>query len=1219
MLQKAIVLFLSFSLVFGDVIPRENADDLMGNTAITKIPYGFYKEKMEKGTYKVVDKEDLSVYPLKRIFAGYGVFDLQEKTCKYVENNDNKQYFTSDFEKINVFNNNTFAISRAKMTYSQCSSMVNKYIGEVYTPNSITEESAVSRGYFLEDSAWVGMQRADCNSDYINDSGIKQGYENFLYKAEPCSETKANVVKIANSTNWLRRNASEYHKCVIRIKTNDYLKPIKICAPWWRIESTFLNKNEESLLWGGRKISFENFLMPDVPTRINVCTQKKAEEPVVSSATKKVSCKKYYSRFAGGGRSGQCLEEPIQPSCEVNECSGYIENNCRKLELLDSFKDYTWGYITKNGVNTRVKIYDKIQTFMYECPAVNPNESNCIKREELVIFPKECPGSQCEELRHCIQSNAHTITYCKTTYPCEKVYGDSDLTPVYDGTGVIKSLRAKCLDGTIIENDQIREQTYSKTDCLKYDETEETNTTTKKCISVKTKSNYMVDASITEADIYADDPDCVRTNNIEDSRPYVDAVFDYTNRGFFTTVIEKAYISGENNSTEDAPDPINQLPYQIGNLQSQGFTAEPQVGSGDSGVVTQQECDAYFNSDGWYQTRIANLYSDPAIFPLGVIQSTSSANLNPVATVVKASYCPDAANALGYLDITDTVSFTDYNFPEIGIADNVALRENNISTGGRVCVLVDTKLSGDDIVKTVAIDANSDFMQMSTKDLVVNELQCNKFSTCLGLAISDPYADSTEVKPCLMNNIIPDEPINFDPGVGNFVDFSETSGTLATTLDGTKDMIVLQEYAQGRFGYMSNYRFQLPKNNIIMLNNKEIFPLIPNAPVNEDLTYTYSVRTLKETVKNKEPSSFTPYFETLSFGANATGGSAEVGNNFGAALVAGAASGLGIALVLGAVAGTGIGIVVAVVIALLAGSKRFGTIRTHWDISKHLPTTTHFAFNPYGYDFRLFDPDTRDFTYEKTRFQMAMTEKGDFERILKDYYNLKQTTLYFSGYTKEQITGTLITSCERDACVGYPGKIKWYKFSGKKSETGSNGGSHIIQKSINTVYMGAVNTVVVFVPYAGDYEMVALDKNKNILGSKIITQQDFIDSDPYKHPFAKVMFSLSSSFGLAEDISSGTIDNACLYDDFVEWGGGVSGVYYENTTPNGHKCAKSNDDWVKDKSAYYIKFKAVDSSKYFEVKLKKPMPFANRFYFVNLQKLEKRTYECYKSKEPCLP
>jgi hypothetical protein len=799
------------------------------------------------------------------------------------------------------------------------------------------------------------------------------------------------------------------------------------------------------------------------------------------------------------------------------------------------------------------------------------------------------------------------------------VYGDPDIAPVYEN-GHIKALKAKCSDGSIVVNDQIREQTYSKTDCVRYEEISETNTTIKKCIAVKERTVHEVNASITEPDIYADDPECVRTNNIEDSRPYVDAVFDYVNRGFFTTVIEKAYISGEHNDTTDMPAPENQLPYQISNIKSTTYNSQTRTEIDNSGIVSKEECDLYFNQDNWYENRLGALYSDPSILPVGVVAAAGPSSPYPVAAVVKSFDCDLAVSKTGYVNITDTVDYADYPFAKLGIASNEILRDANVSAGSeRTCVLGDNALSGDAIVKLVNIDAQNDYVAMSTEESRVNKLQCQKFAECLGLAASDTYTDDTSLQTCQITNNIPEEPVNVNPTEGQFVDFVESQGSIATTLDGTKDMIVLQEYAPGRFGYMSNFRFKLPQNNTVKLNNKEIFPLIPNAPIMETLTYNYDVHVLKQTCKNKSPSSVTPYYETLTFGAIDPGGNASAGNNYGAALAGGVGAGLGALVVTGALAATGVGIVVAVVIALFAGNKRYGTIRSHWSITKDLDSNTSYVMNPYGYEFREYDSAHRRLTYERTKFQMAMIKRGTFENNLKSYSELKQTSLYFAGYTRAQIQSPLLTRCEKNQCIGYPGKVKWYKFSGRKSAQNSDRGNPTIQKPVNTIYMGAVNTVVVFVPYLGDYEMIALDKHKNVLGKKVITQQDFIDTDPYKHPFAKVMFTLSNEFGLAPGVDYGTTDKACLYDDFAEWGGGVSGVYYEDGTPSGHKCAKSNDTYVKESSAYYIKFKAVDADKYFEVKLKKPMPFANRFYFVNLGKLEKRRYECYKNKEPCTP
>lgn len=1229
MLQAILIFILTTATLLADVIPNNVNEDTIDSTKVTTMPYGFYKEKMEGGTYKVINKEDMSGYEEKRIFSGYGVYDIEEQNCKYIENSDNKLYFKTDFEKIKVFDNNTFAISRSKMTYPQCVAMTARYVGEVYAPKSAVENNAISRGEYLDDETWIGISKAGCDYEYVNSEGIEQGYSNFKYPANPCAETSLNVYKERGTTLWRRTNKDTTRKCVIRIKTNDYLKPIKICAPWWRVESTFLNKNKETQIWGGKEIDLSNFLMPDVPQRVSICTQRQEpdqnEDP---NATKEYQCKKYYSRTAGGGNSGQCMDEPIQPACLVNECAGYIENNCKKKEELEGYKDYTWGYIVKDGVETRVKMNDQIRTYVYECPLNNPYANNCIKREDVVVFPKECPSSRCDELRACIQSKEHTPEYCRETYYCEKVYGDNRFTPVYDGSGNIQALRAKCTMGdndpsndTIIENDQIREITYSQTDCVRYELIEEEKTEIKKCLSVKNKVIYSFPASITEPDIYANDPDCVRTNNIEDARPYVDVVFDYINRGFFTTVIQKAYISGEDNSTYHVPDALNMLPYQIPNLKAEVFTSESNATVvTDESVVTQEECNAYFYDDQWIQNRLEPMFADSDIRPQGVIAKSNPLAPYPFLTVVRTSLtCEDAANKMGQTSVLEEIEYEDYPFADLGIISNEDLRTDNIFT--RYCTLSDTKLNGDDIIRFIKTDVSAGTVEMSTTSAnPVDQQQCEKYVACLGLNMTTNYSGD-EAKSCDMDDEDNDPPVDLDPAEPIRTAFVETNGSMATSLDGTKDMIVIEEYAPGRFGYLSNHRLQLPKNNIVKMNGREIFPMIPQSAILEPLDYKWDVYVYKETVKNKDPKQVTPYFEMLAWGSTDPGGNGSMENNYGAAAATGLAVGVGAAVVMAPLAATGVGLLAVAIILMFAGNKRFGYIKTHWFITKTLSAEKAYVANPYGYDFRLYDPATRTYTYEYAKFQSANMEKGDIEKVVRDYAFVKKNALIFSGYSEDLIDSTLLRPCEANfGCIGYPGKVKWYKFSGRKTNTTTDAGEQGIEKQVNTIYMGATNTVTIFVPYKGDYEVVALDANKNILGQHIITEGSFIDAGIDKYPFAKIMFSLSDKFALAAGMKRGTTSDACLYDNFVEWGGGVSGVYYEERTPDGHNCAKSNDAHVQSFSAHYIRFKPVDTNKYFEVKLKKPMPFANRFYLVSLGLLENREYECYQLEgEPCTP
>jgi hypothetical protein len=80
----------------------------------------------------------------------------------------------------------------------------------------------------------------------------------------------------------------------------------------------------------------------------------------------------------------------------------------------------------------------------------------------------------------------------------------------------------------------------------------------------------------------------------------------------------------------------------------------------------------------------------------------------------------------------------------------------------------------------------------------------------------------------------------------------------------------------------------------------------------------------------------------------------------------------------------------------------------------------------------------------------------------------------------------------------------------------------------------------------------------------------------------------------------------------TEWGGGISGIYYENDyTGLYHGCAKSNDAYVQDHSAVKLELQSLGEDKPFTITLEKPLPFANRVFLVTLAEKEVRKYRCF--------
>ncbi len=261
------------------------------------------------------------------------------------------------------------------------------------------------------------------------------------------------------------------------------------------------------------------------------------------------------------------------------------------------------------------------------------------------------------------------------------------------------------------------------------------------------------------------------------------------------------------------------------------------------------------------------------------------------------------------------------------------------------------------------------------------------------------------------------------------------------------------------------------------------------------------------------------------------------------------------------------------------------------------------------------DPRTFGFTKSFT----GTFEPPDFKILINNWFKQKEHLLMCYGWSKGAIPRA---SVETSVVRGYP-HCHWYNFFCNKRTPRRKSLDDAVKdirypflKDMTNYYKGAVNTVSIVVPYIGDYKVKAYDKHNNLIGETTVYEDQFIDSTSDKASYAQLMFGLKMD--LAENIQEGTDAQACRYDLMTEWGGGVSGIYYENQeTGMGYKCAKSNDLYVQDHSAVKLTVQSLGSDKAFVIKLDKPLPFANRAFLVTLGQKEVRKYRCFEDFKDC--
>ena len=1244
MLKRILSIFVSISLlntqVFAsiEVIDRNSTTiaNYLYNANPTDLPYAEYNDNFIHQMTKLIDQLNLSQYEGKYIYIGYGVFDKNNNYCKYVElptlspetNSADNVYsiVPPNFDQTTEahYNNHTYAKSRQKMTYKQCLELTNKFGGYPVVVTSRAEDVFLKSK--MGNDYWLGITRKNCDSLYINVLNYNQEYNPFLHPTgineypPVCNSSKLNLV-VNYLGKWNDASSTETHYCVMEVDSPDINRPLKICAPWWRIERTYEINDSDSLdmLAGGIKLNQIN--QADIPQSYTVCTQYDANATAAlqEASPREVTCTQYYQATA----APECIRNPYQPQCFINECEGYIENACTLVDTLIPYKDYTKTQVKLNGVLTWIKDKQSIKTLVYQCPPSLPSIKKCKKQELVLVWPKECPGSQCEAQKECILNNQADEETCKTKYPCKKIYPNLDLTDAscYDVNGNLIKLKGKCNDGTVLDF-PINIQNRVDKKCIEYEEENITKLVHETCTLERQYSDHTVDMSITDEDAYENNPKCIRINNIIDSRPRIDVSVDYESFGTSSVNVKKAYINEDNKELGATPKE-NYVPNPSDIATNQKAFYEGTYGVIiDSSNVDENEtvpstetmnCDF---TDSWL-SKIQQYTQEPDIVS---IEPVASDNTN----VVKTGHEGDMV--LKFNNINSALACNNKK-------NDVKGNDYYYSAADKYCEVyvsqTDTTL--DNRFEKISVYNGVDGQTWYSKNLVDKET-CDEWAACLGAAYNkEDYPADASVAQCIIDTggtyEDVEEPSNVPTEAGKICsDLPHDSGTIITDINGLKDIFVVTDETSGVFGFFSNYVRKPYKDSIAKINGKEVLPIIPVAHIRDDqIKYYYNI--IQYSILTKSPNIVAGFVA-----GGAVGGASAAWGSMGWYA-------LGPAAIAGLLAA-----------AIFGKKTKLNRQQELWIVYKMVQTQIRNINNYYGYDERIFLPYDFDDNKQvipgtfnnagKTYYAMVYLafgvpmakdsshfndpirvykysdtgtmKPGDFKNLLRAWKDMKIKEFHCAGFDEVPVP---LISAEEGVVVGYP-HCKWYQLSCNKTKSKSWSGYKDLFKDMTNYYKGATNTVSIVVPYIGDYEVKAFDKNGNQLGDIIVREGDFIPGGANKANYAQLMFGINMD--LADGVTEGTNTNACRYDNMVEWGGGVSGIYYENDYTGLYKgCQKSNDQYVSDHSATYFRVRPLNQDKWYVVKLNKPLPFANRVFLVTLGQKEIRKYRCYEDFGEC--
>jgi hypothetical protein len=528
-----------------------------------------------------------------------------------------------------------------------------KNIYKIYKPFSMTPEE------FKSESAWIGVKREDCLTDYSTLDNKYIFYDNIA--PSQCyigQSTSVNNMYIDSEGSWRHQNPDEIltqnRHCIVKIDSPDFNKPKKVCASWWKIKRDYENPKFDVAGGLGIDIDINNLIPLDVATKIKVCTKFENNE-----CTDKGTTTRYCTSYYDPKKSPICSINPKQERCFVNKCQddGYMVNAC---DLKDSIGGAPKNYIKLGNNTDAYKDMIDLTVHAYECPACPVNLNKCLESETVSFFPKYClpEGGEAqlsEDDENLLNDNLAKIEANEYLNAEEKVAHKNAVTAkiknytvIYPSVDSYKcvdcvkdnklvKLRGTCPDGTTLDfpiNEGVRE----KVECEEYIDVPTKSDFSEKCNVVRTLSNETFEGGLnyeTAPDPFEKKNECLRVNSVIDERSDTEIDLTIKLAGYSKLVITKAYADGELYDT----DRLGDVKYFV---NSDKVTTENQTGPSDghpNPFTIPTECLSYDFSDRYFWRELnrkfidrikANNESDTFSFLYGNKKVLKTKNMNYV-------------------------------------------------------------------------------------------------------------------------------------------------------------------------------------------------------------------------------------------------------------------------------------------------------------------------------------------------------------------------------------------------------------------------------------------------------------------------------------------------------------------------------------------------------------------------------------------------------------
>ena len=1058
---------------------------------VSNLPVADIEDSFSKTSINFNDPMDLSSYIGKKVFVGYGIYDAGEKNCKFIEQpGTTRVQYENNFAFWETFNNHTYAISKTPMSYSECRTLANTMGGYPVIPDDASENGYIaSRFVNIDidnnhhvDDIWLGLYKNSCSDVYYTkENGGDQTYYNWTnaVRGQTCNSGELNSI-MQDDTKWNKVSGSESHYCVVEFNSPDIYRPLKICAPWWKIIREYKNPNENSI-YNTRELNRINQF--DVPINMNVCT--KYEDGTYEEEQEKqdriVECRKYYSIDA----APECARDLHQAQCYVSECAGYVENACTLIDSDLVGKGYVKGEKIINGELQEVKLKDQDKIFKYKCPPSTISVHKCVETSDVSVAPKECPGSDCAGLKECIYSiptNLSADDYddqmdaCMNAHKCEKIYPNLDIPPTLNANNEVVYLHGKCSDGTILDFvPNIINKKGKK--CLQYAEVNQTTKDVEKCVLDRNSHRVTVHLALGEIDVYENNSSCLRLDNVADRFDSNTYSLRVDGKNYFMPTIKQVYLDGTVNDLADYGDGE----WIFNNSMAQTFldtSSTDQVADSFNNNVTPVEidtsgdsnanldCSAYENSSG----------SSPVInklYALFLDNSNSISSTSGSDSITIDGWTETINSSDGTVDVPQRFLDVPYIDNETGRSivdgekrcrdfasdhgfDSYLLSYNyneDPVTGVKKCTLhlrltgYENEMSKIQIVSDSTSDSGSSIIYNFATPL--NKKDCLDKALCLdGTYNEGDFPDDTTTHECIvrvngdgfpssyeddfakLHNIsVPDDNVTFSSAdEANALDsdgYLQKDAVLPTgytrnvslNFNGLQSIIFIEEKLPGGFGFASNWMMWPPLVDKFSISDGSNLYSVYLPEMSMINDYVeYHGVYDHGSYRSKKPNVI------ISMLVGATGGVA-------AFYLASLAIGWSI----------GIGLVVVIILLLLSRPKKMDSQNIEWHYFKDVKNNYYY---PGMYETRKNQnsPDaaidneksshsSSDSTFTRMTYWHEISQTGRYKpnkflKFLKELYKQKYNVLISIGFDSGAINNTTDPD-ETSIHYGYP-KCKWY-------------------------------------------------------------------------------------------------------------------------------------------------------------------------------------------------